>query len=523
TLGIAAGSGYTSRYRGMAFDSDICLVSNAVSDDYELIDSTDYYKYTTATDALGFKYIFDYADSQSKPCVISFSEGYYFGYSGEDSLFCEYLTGLTGPGHIIVASAGNESQYVGYLCKPSGADEAGSFLYSNGNSATYYVQSRDAFHMCFLTYGTSEIDTLTIESSQCSTDYTTSVFSFVQKDTGAECRLSIDRYPSSFIVGDTVYCVSIESDVTISSLSPIALVLTGTQSEVSARGVSSSMFANGLADDKWNDAEISHNVLAPGCFDGIITVGATIHRTSFTNYLGNYCEYPQAGRNDGVRSYYSSIGPGVDGNIKPDIVAPGDNIVSSYSSFYLEANPNANDKSFDIAYFDYNGRTYLWHSSTGTSMSTPVVAGAIALWLQAKPDLTPEEIIDVFSRTSRKPETELSYPNNYYGYGEIDVYKGLLDILGISGIKEISKSQPSSVHVSIDESGTMILTFDSVPQNDVDVSVYSISGTLLYKDTISPTGSFTVRKTMLSIPESIVIVQLKGIDKGVTGSTIIRK
>ena len=59
TLGIAAGCGYDSPYRGMAYESDICLVSNAVSDDEQFIDSTDYYKYTYATDALGFKYIMD--------------------------------------------------------------------------------------------------------------------------------------------------------------------------------------------------------------------------------------------------------------------------------------------------------------------------------------------------------------------------------------------------------------------------------------------------------------------------------
>jgi hypothetical protein len=33
-------------------------------------------------------------------------------------------------------------------------------------------------------------------------------------------------------------------------------------------------------------------------------------------------------------------------------------------------------------------------------MACPVVAGAIALWLQAKPDLTPEEALDVIRHTS---------------------------------------------------------------------------------------------------------------------------
>ena len=110
TAGIAAGSGAETPYRGMAFDSDICLVSNAVSSDVEYIDSLDYYKYTTAVDALGFKYLFDYADRQGKPCVVSFSEGYSPYLDSEDSLYAAFIDSLVSvPGHILVASAGNEN------------------------------------------------------------------------------------------------------------------------------------------------------------------------------------------------------------------------------------------------------------------------------------------------------------------------------------------------------------------------------------------------------------------------------
>lgn len=45
--------------------------------------------------------------------------------------------------------------------------------------------------------------------------------------------------------------------------------------------------------------------------------------------------------------------------------------------------PEAGDIRSDVAHFAFNGRTYAWNSNTGTSMATPVVAGAIALWLQA--------------------------------------------------------------------------------------------------------------------------------------------
>ena len=49
----------------------LVLVDNA-ADNASLIDPKDYYKFTYATDALGFKYIFDYAERMHQPCVINF-------------------------------------------------------------------------------------------------------------------------------------------------------------------------------------------------------------------------------------------------------------------------------------------------------------------------------------------------------------------------------------------------------------------------------------------------------------------
>ena len=109
-------------YRGVAWESDICLVANAVTEDTTFIDKADYHLYTTATDALGFKYLFDYADSQHKPCVVSFSEGYTPLMDNDDRLFNLFLSRLVGPGHILVSSAGNESQCLTYFQKPLGVE-----------------------------------------------------------------------------------------------------------------------------------------------------------------------------------------------------------------------------------------------------------------------------------------------------------------------------------------------------------------------------------------------------------------
>ena len=42
--------------------------------------------------------------------------------------------------------------------------------------------------------------------------------------------------------------------------------------------------------------------------------------------------------------------------------------------------------------------------------------------------------MEVISRTSSHYDPSLTYPNNLYGHGQIDAYRGLLDILGIDAI-----------------------------------------------------------------------------------------
>ena len=522
TLGIAAGSGYDSPYRGMAFESDICIVSNAISANQPLIDSADIYKYTSATDALGFKYIFDYAASRGMPCVVSFSEGYAPSYGSEDSLYSRYIERIVGPGRILVASAGNESVSYGYVDKPRGMDSAGSFLYSTERQAGFLVQSDGPVGLRLLSYGPSTVDTVSISPADCPPDSTVTL-SLALSGGRRPCTAAISRYASAFGRRDDIWSVELECDVPLNNAGALAVVIDGAAAEASLRTYYSAMFYNGLADAAWDDAEISHNVMAPGNFPGVITVGATIHRTGFTNYKGTYYDYSQPGRNDGVRSYYSSVGPTMDGRTKPDVLAPGDNIVSSYSSYYEEHNPEAYDINSDVAHFSFGGRQYAWNSNTGTSMATPVVAGAIALWLQARPDLTPDEALDALAHTCRRPESGLTYPNNRYGYGEIDVYRGLLYLLGIDGIEGISTTQPQRLRAAITSAGLLTLRFASAPAAPLSVRLYSTSGTLLMHKTIRSPQSSAVSIDVSQLPSGIYAVQTDSMEEGFTGSTLVRK
>ena len=95
-----------------------------------------------------------------------------------------------------------------------------------------------------------------------------------------------------------------------------------------------------------------------------------------------------------IRSSFSSVGPTVDGRIKPDVAAMG-------SSVYVAS-------SVDSLGFGY---------SSGTSFSCPLTSGAIALLLSAYPELTPSQVYEAITSTASQAEN----PDNLLGYGIIDI------------------------------------------------------------------------------------------------------
>ena len=517
TTGIAAGSGYDSPYRGAAWESDLCLVANAVTADTAFIDKADYYLYTTATDALGFKYLFDYADSQQKPCVVSFSEGYTPFMDNDDQLFSLFLSRLVGPGHILVSSAGNESQSLTYFRKPLGVEHAGSFIRVFNPTAQYRLLSDGKPVVRLIAYeerNVVERELLLPMDSENWKDEQLIDTLFIQDDT---CAVRITRYQPSLVEGKTGYWITLAGNRPFIEMDHLALVVEGADCEAEVFGSSTQSFGNYDTDKQWNAAEKSHNILAPGCLEPAITVGSTSHRLTYTNINGDVIKNNRD-TEPGRLSWFSSVGPAMDGSVKPDVTAPGNFVISSQSSFYLEAHPDAT--TYDVEHFDAGGRTYVWAAQSGTSMSTPVVAGIIALWLQANPTLSPDDIRDVLQRTCRHPEPQFTYPNNLYGHGEIDAYRGLLDILGMTGIKELSQHQPQGVRVTAHD-GLLHLQFSQTPSEPVLLSIYTTSGALLHRQWLTPSS----RQVSLPLPVSasgIYAVQLTGKDKALTGSQLVR-
>lgn len=516
TLGILAGTGYGTPYRGMAYESEIVATSNAVTSDTIFIRNEDRYKYTTATDALGFKYAFDYAESQGRPCVVSFSEGEHQALDSEEQLNNEVLRQMTGPGRIIVASAGNEGHYRVYIHKQVGVEGLGTFIQGDGDKALFRASTDGDFTIHFTAY---DNDKNTVSLDYRFSDILADADSLINDTVmlhGKQYAIALGAYPNVFQEDRVMLDGMVKLlDGQLGKEHPFSMQLMGLESDVELFRISG-YFLSSSVNPSLNDAEKTHSINLPGSAPAVICVGATTYCPSYVNYWGDVQN--NVDQEVGVVAYYSSRGPTFEGRTKPDVMAPGSYIISTSNSFVYDNHPYPNSVT---AMSDFNGRTYPWQASSGTSFSTPMVAGGIALWLQANPELTTDDILTLFSETCNRLDPSLSYPNNVYGYGEIDVYRGLMRILGIDGIEGISQEQPRGVTFTLEGRSLLRLGFDQPSASPVHLRIYNTAGSLLFAEQL-PSGRSSSEVSISSLPAGVYAVQLTSADPQVNGSTLIR-
>ncbi len=189
-------------------------------------------------------------------------------------------------------------------------------------------------------------------------------------------------------------------------------------------------------------------ITAPGNDPYVITVGAM-------KPMGT------PSRTDDLIASYSSKGPTViDHIVKPDIVAPGNLLISTET-------PNTTlyttDTTNQIPYSSYmtlgsSSPSQYYYTLSGTSMATGVVSGAVADLLQAQPRLTPDQVKARLMKTSYKtfPQSSSVYDpvsgNTYVSqYDVFTVGAGYLDLqaaLQSTDIANGSAMSPTAVYNS---------------------------------------------------------------------------
>ena len=168
----------------------------------------------------------------------------------------------------------------------------------------------------------------------------------------------------------------------------------------------------------------------PATHPGVLAVGCTLNRTTWPTRDGSTIEIDSFGSTDDPEAdfpcYFSGAGPTPLGLAKPEITAPGAFVAAAMG---IDATPENNNASiFDVDGCPTEDPCYVVNDfyaiQTGTSMSSPVVAGAVALLLEQRPDLTQAAATEIIQSSARKPRTEVAY-GSQIGAGAIDLRNAL--------------------------------------------------------------------------------------------------
>lgn len=478
--GILAGSYSDNGYQGVATASEIVATTSGLSD---------------ACILAGVEDVIAYAKACGKPAVVNLSLGSYTGPHDGSDLFCQYLDRL-GKEAVICIAAGNEGHHNNVVLKDftSSDDMLKTFVFDHSwvgidisGISDFWSRDSRRFQVALCIYDTVENEMLYtsgfmggedgplewgIASPELATesDETNDVFD--------RCFSGYLRLYGELNQENSRYNVLFSYDVRNKDYKgewgrycPGLIIKgdAGVHVDGYADGVSSffrSMgapgFVNGQTDGSISNIACGHNV---------IVVGACNSRNQTPLVGGGDAQYGFA---EGAVAAFTGYGTLLDGRVLPHFCAPGNMVVSSVSTPYV-ANREAEYVQSLSAGVTVGGKDYYWIADCGTSMSTPYAAGVFALWLQADPTLTVEDIRDVAITTARRDAADIGDPK--WGAGALDAYEGLKTVLSRSGIGNADND--SSNRVIVTDGGTGVLRVTVVGAHEVRASLYSLTGAVV--------------------------------------------
>lgn len=166
-----------------------------------------------------------------------------------------------------------------------------------------------------------------------------------------------------------------------------------------------------------NEGPVSKTISSPANDPEILTVANLDDRKTLT-------------KKDDKIYISSSRGPTpFDGLPKPDVAAPGTNIIST-----LAPDSFLSTDIMNYPHLDWNqDNTDDYFVLTGTSMATPMVAGLAADLIQANPSISPRQLKQILMKTA---DLLPNYSNYAQGKGAIDPYEALTKVLELKNTEK---------------------------------------------------------------------------------------
>jgi len=477
--GIAAGAGggENTTLMGVAPQSELVFVSTTATD-------------TTIID--GINYIFSYATSMNKPCVINLSLGKHIGPHDGMSVLDQYYDLLVGPGKLLVGAAGNEGNDPLHISK----------TYTSLDNTLYsFVNFKDSSNP---TNGQTTIDIWGDPNQNYEVAvniYNTNTNSFedwtpyVQANSNNTYSYILDDddilVPDScnVVIGANQYPLNNKHNVQVIidnsaqdddyKWAMIEIRATNGQTKMWACDIHTNpgkvWFTNEGKGFPWVSGLTSSTVgEIGGTGNSIISVGSYTSKNSWTGL--NNVTYYDTSTQIGEIALSSSVGPTADNRTKPDITAPGNHIASSVNRYDINYTSTSPETVSEVI----NGtNTYYFGLKSGTSMASPMVTGILALWLEAYPNLTHTQalqLLKVSAETDSFTGTIPSTGNNTWGWGKVDAHGGLLELINTLNVDEIDKVEIVRIYPNPTNS---IINIDSKIRFD-QAQIYSVLGQKIF-------------------------------------------
>jgi subtilisin family serine protease len=402
--GTAAGNGaalpITRKYTGMAPEADIVIIKGGNG------------SFSTTNSINALTYLKNLATTLGKPIVLNMSLGGQFGPHDGTRDYEVAIDNFTAsaPGRAVVISAGNDNG-TNIHNRLSLADSATGTVSINVPAITtgtdvfeYRVYLNDNSNIT-ATFSAPSGESVTAHAERSASDsvlgknFKAYISNLTEAGNG-------DRYVDVYVarIGSNTTSPAGTWTLSLTNNTPNTLTLDGWLYYYNTAFVSAiPTLAGGNSD---------YLVGSPGNATTAITVAAFVGKPSWYSYAYPGAFLGTTAKMDNIATF-SSHGPRRDGVMKPEIAAIGQHVISVFSS-----------ASTAIASDIIIPRLY--RKNQGTSMSAPVVTGAVALLLQANPSATVTQLrTNLFSNTDKDPLTEApgATPNTIWGYGRLDVYK----------------------------------------------------------------------------------------------------
>ena len=427
TAFIGAGS-HCGQYSGMAPGADIVMCALAG-------------KNTDVNIANSVKYITQYAKRVGKPCVISVSMGARRGPHDGTSKLCKIYDEVGKNDAVVCLANGNLGSLKRYIHhKFSGMNTATS---PNIGSCVTGTKAGYTANFAIDTWSRSRsavgIKYLLIDPDDNSIFYETGImksYTYHYIGPGKESKRGYNAFLSQYFSGNIGVWVTTESNGHIETYSEVSLK--PLRSDVKAYKMAVQFYgADGVEFDSWVTSENAYSwhpqVDEYKFVNGTDSCSLSDQVTGkYTISVGNYVgrnRYMSLSGKEMYNSIYpegsiyvqSSYGIAPNGESYPFVAAPGYFVVSAYNGYNYLAKPSTN-----TAYSKENpttGRTDYWGSMSGTSMSTPTVAGIVALWLQANPQLKVDDVKEIIRKSAYVDDDVRKAPLQF-GAGKINALGG---------------------------------------------------------------------------------------------------